>query len=126
MAYSAPTPSDLRTRYPAFGTVMDATVQLWIDDAGRYADATWPELDRVAAVMAHAAHKMAEIGLGQSAVPLGLTSFKSGTFSASVSDKTASATGFDSTVYGREFKTLRDRLFRGLRLAWTPPAADAC
>lgn len=125
MAYTAPTPADLIARYPAFGAVLDATVQLWIDDAARYADATWPDLDRAAAVMAHAAHKMAELGLGQSAVPLGLTSFKSGTFSASVSDKTASATGLDATVYGREFKTLRDRLFRGPRLAWTPPAADA-
>jgi hypothetical protein len=126
MAYSAPTPANLKARYPAFAAVADATVQVWLDDAARYTDATWPDLDRAAGVMAHAAHKLAELGAGQTAIPMGLTSFKSGTFSASVSDKTASATGFDATAYGREFVAIRDRLFRGPRLAWTPPARDAC
>lgn len=126
MAYTVPAPADLKARYPAFAAVADATVQVWLDDAATFADASWPDADRRTGVMAHAAHRMAELGIGASSVPLGVTSFKSGTFSATVSDKTASATGLDATVYGREFKTLRDRLFRGPRLAWTPPATSAC
>ena len=118
-------PADLKARYPAFAAVLDVTVQVWLDDAATYADATWPDADRRTGVMAYAAHRMAEMGIGTAAIPLGLTSFKSGTFSASVSDKTASATGLDATVYGREFAALRRRNFAGPRLAWTPPAADA-
>ncbi|WP_368655950.1 DUF4054 domain-containing protein [Novosphingobium sp. B1] len=51
-----------------------------------------------------------------------MTSFKSGTFSASVSDGVASRTGYDATVYGREFKQLARSLFSGPRLAWSPPS----
>ncbi|MEY4838687.1 MAG: hypothetical protein RLZZ475_2546 [Pseudomonadota bacterium] len=125
MPYTAPTPSDTKARYPAFAAVLDATVQIWLDDAATYADATWPDADRRAGVMAYAAHKMAELGIGTTVVPLGLTSFSSGTFKATVADKTASATGFDATVYGREFAALRRRNFAGPRLAWTPPVPDS-
>ena len=119
MAYTAPTIEDFRTRYAAFAAVADATVQYWLDegdgDTGGWSDETRPR-----GVMAYAAHKLAEQGLGTGAIPAGVTSFKSGTFSASVSDAQAARTGFGATVYGREFLDLARRNFAGPRLAYTP------
>lgn len=120
MAYTAPLPYDLKARYPAFAAVLDATVQVWLDDASTFADESWPDADRRVGVMAYAAHRMAELGLGKGHVPGGVTSFRSGSFSANVSDAAASRTGLTATVYGREFSLLRRRIFGGPRLAWTP------
>jgi hypothetical protein len=119
MAYTAPTLSDFRTRYAAFAAVADGTVEYWMTegeaDTTLFSDETRPR-----AVMAFAAHKLAEQGLGTGAVPGGVTAFKSGTFSASVSDAQASRVGFSATVYGREFLALARRNFAGPRLAHTP------
>ena len=120
MAYTAPTLADFRARYPAFDAVADATVQAWLDD-GDAATGVFPDDDRHRAVMLFAAHHLSAQGLGTGAIPAGVTSFKSGTFSATVSDGLASKTGFRSTVYGREYLALA-RQFAGPRLAWTPPA----
>jgi hypothetical protein len=54
-----------------------------------------------------------------------VTSFKSGTFSASLSDAAASRTGYDATAYGRDFLLLRRRNFTGMMPAWNPPACRA-
>lgn len=126
MAYTAPTLSDFRTRYAAFAAVADATVQYWLDE-GDTDTGSWSDETRPRAVMAYAAHKMAEQGLGtgQGALPAGVTSFKSGTFSASVSDSQAARTGFGATVYGRELLDLARRNFAGPRLAWTPTVSIA-
>ena len=120
MAYTAPTPADLKARYPAFAAVADATVRVWLDDAATDC-ALFPEDVRARAEMAYAAHKLAAQGLGTGAIPAGVTSFKSGTFSATVSDGIASLTGFNSTTYGREFTALRRAYFSGPIMAWTPP-----
>lgn len=120
MAYSAPTPADLKARYPAFADVPDATVQLWLDDAAVDC-ALWPDDARARAELTYTAHKLALLGQGAGAVPLGLTSFKSGTFAATVSDGLASLTGFSATVYGREFIAMRRVYFGGPVMAWTPP-----
>lgn len=122
MAYIVPTAADLKARYPAFTAVADATVDVWLEDAATFADASWPDADRRVAVMAYAAHRLAELGMGAGAIPAGVTSFRSGSFSANVSDAQASRTGLSATVYGREFLALRRRSFAGPRLAWTPPA----
>ena len=120
MAYVTPTLADFRSRYPAFDAVADATVQVWLDDGDvattRFSDTTRPQ-----AVMLCAAHNLSMQGLGKGAVPAGVTSFKSGTFSATVSDGLASKTGFAATVYGRDYLALA-RQFAGPRLAWEPPA----
>lgn len=122
MAYTPATNADLKAKYPAFAAVADATVDLWLAEAVTEC-AAFIESDRARAEMAYAAHGMAQSGIGAGAIPAGVTSFKSGTFSATVADSLASATGFNATVYGREFATLRRRSFAGPRLAWTPPAA---
>ncbi|MBK6800425.1 MAG: DUF4054 domain-containing protein [Novosphingobium sp.] len=122
MAYTKPTAANLKARFPAFAAVADGTVEYWINE-GDEQTATWPETGRDKAVMAYAAHRMAELGIGSTSIPVGLTSFKSGTFSATVSDSVAGLTGMDATVYGREFVTLRRVAFAGPRMAWTPPTA---
>lgn len=117
----AATLSDFRQRYPAFASVSDVDVLLWLDE-GTSETLTWDATTSDRAAMLYAAHKLAEKGMGAGAIPTGVTSFKSGTFSATVSDSLASATGYDATVYGREFAMLRRRNFAGPRMAWTPPA----
>lgn len=125
MAYSAPTSADLKARYPAFASADDATVALWLAEAAVDC-ATFPDVVRARAEMAYAAHRLIEVGAVEGAIPAGVTSFKSGTFSATVADGAAARTGFATTVYGQEFITLRRRAFAGPRLAWTPPAGMDC
>ncbi|MXP42982.1 DUF4054 domain-containing protein [Allopontixanthobacter sediminis] len=110
--------TQFRARYPKFADVPDATVQIWLDE-GSAETVTWAETDR--ASMLYAAHQLSGQGFGAGAIPAGITSFKSGTFSASVSDNIAGKTGFNATSYGREYLALMRRSFAGPRLAWNPP-----
>ena len=115
-----PTLSDFRTRYPVFAGVADATVEYWLDE-GIARVTAWTEADQAKGAMAYAAHRMAEQGLGESAgAPQGVTAFKSGTFSASVSEAAANRTGLHSTIYGREFIQMARRVFAGPRTAVIP------
>jgi len=120
MAYTAPTPDQLQARYPAFATVADATIQVWLTDAERFVDESWAEADYAPAIMALAAHNMALLGLevttGAGSLPAGVTRFKSGTMDVTLSEAAASAAskgGYASTVYGREFQLLLRRNFSG-------------
>lgn len=112
-----------RLRYPAFVAVSDGLISYRIYDAITEVDSNWPDAQRTNARLAWSAHKLAEAGSLGGAVPQGVTSFKSGTFSATVSDAVAGLTGLDATVYGREFVALRRVAFAGPRMAWTPPTA---
>ena len=123
MAYTEPTLSEFRTKYPAFGAVADATVQAWLDE-GDAETSQWPDADRAKAVMLYAAHKLADSGATTAGVAMaGVTGFRSGSFSAQLSDAAANRTGFDATTYGRDFLTLRRRNFPGAMMAWDPPAS---
>jgi hypothetical protein len=122
MAYSKPTLSEFRALYPAFDAVADVTVEAWIDK-GDTETAAWPDTDRADAVMLYAAHHMSASGLGRGARAAGVTSFRSGGFSATVSDAAASRTGYASTSYGQDYLALQRRNFTGMTTAWTPPAA---
>ena len=125
MAYSKPTLSEFRTKYPVFAAVADETVQAWIDE-GDTETSQWSDADRARAVMLYAAHRMAEGGALSGGVALaGVTSFRSGAFSAQVSDAAANRTGFEATVYGREFRALLRRNFAGVMTAWNAPACAA-
>lgn len=112
-----------RLRYPAFANVTDGVIGYWLADALRYVDDSWPEADQDPGRLALSAHLMSQAGVLPSAIPAGVTSFKSGTFSATVSDKFASQQGLMASIYGREFLDLRKRAFAGPRLAWDPPAS---
>jgi hypothetical protein len=122
VAYTIPTLSEFRALYPAFDAVADVTVDAWLVK-GDTETSTWPDPDRPDAVMLFAAHKMASSGLGTGTVASGVTSFKSGTFSATLSDTAASRTGFESTSYGLDYLALRRRNFVAMTTAWTPPGS---
>lgn len=113
-----------RLRYPAFASIDDGVISYRLAESLGVVGTEWPEDARIIARTAYAAHKMAEAGTLASAIPQGVTSFKSGTFSASISDATANLTGLNATIYGREFVAMRRSAFAGPRLSWTPPVAD--
>ena len=117
MTYTTPTAAELKARYPAFASVADATVDVWIADAEGPVGANWDDAERANGVILFAAHNMALIGLG--GAPAGVTSFKSGTFAVTVSDKLAGASGIYATIYGRMYAELCRRLFGGARVVKT-------
>lgn len=110
-----------RLRYPSFAAVSDGAISYRLYEALDVVGDNWPADMLMQARTAWAAHKLVETGTLSGAVPQGLTSFKSGTFSATVSDGLASLTGLDATVYGREFLAMRRVSFSGPIMAWTPP-----
>lgn len=112
-----------RLRYPAFAAVEDGQIGFWLADAGKAVDSSWPAAIRDDARCAWAAHKMSETGLASGGIPAGVSSFKSGTFSATIADGIAGLKGLSATVYGREFMAMRRAAFGGPRLAWTPTDA---
>jgi hypothetical protein len=114
--------ADFRIRYPAFAAVPDATASYWLDE-GVLTVAAWRETDQERGSLAYAAHRLAEQGMGEGAIAQGVTSFKSGTFSASISDSAAMRTGFGATIYGREFLDLARRNFAGPRVVVMPGVA---
>lgn len=122
MAYTAPAVSDFRTRYPAFASIADDVVQYWLTDAQRFVDQSWREVDYAPALMACAAHNLAMSGAltGVAGMALnGVTSFKSGSFSANIDASAAQAAasgGWQATRYGKEFLALMRRNFAGPRL----------
>lgn len=110
MAYTKPTPANLKARYAEFAAVPDASAQYWLTDGERFVTEAWAEGDYAPGLMAYAAHNLAVSGLGTgAALPQGVTSFRSGSFSATVTDAQASAEGFDATRYGREFIAMQRR-----------------
>jgi hypothetical protein len=113
---------EFRTRYPAFASVTDGTVEYWLGEGGAAVTA-WPDDAQDKGAMAYAAHKLAEQGLDGATVGAGVTAFKSGTFSASFSDAVAMRTGYHATVYGREFLELARLDFAGPRTAVIPPVS---
>lgn len=119
MSYTAPTSSDLIARYPAFTSVNTATIDYWLAQAATEVGSTWPDDARANAQLAWSAHRMVEVGVvGITGVNggSGVSSFKSGSFSATLTDAAANRTGFDATVYGREYLALQRRWFGGPRL----------
>lgn len=121
--------ADFRIRYAEFAAVPDDTVEYWLTDADRIVTDEWSAGDQPVARMALAAHHMSAGGVGASGIDGalsklgGVTSLKSGTFSASFSDAAARAQvagGYGSTRYGREFLTYLRRNVGG------PFLASAC
>jgi len=112
---------EFRTRHPEFAQVADSTVLLWLVE-GTEETASWSDATRNRGSILYAAHRIAEGGHGTGGIPAGVTSFKSGTFSATMTDAAASRVGFYSTIYGREYLRLMRRNFAGPRLAWAPLA----
>jgi len=109
MAYTLPTAADLKTRYPAFAAVADATVNAYISDAPP--DESWIESQYARAVMLWAAWAMTDAGLGTGGevagfAAAGLAKLKSGTLDVTLSETAISAKGYDTNVYGRQYADL--------------------
>lgn len=106
MPYTTPTASELKARYPEFDSVSDTLVDFAISDAGRFVDETWFEDDYQRAIMALAAHFLAQDGaLGGSTVVSGnVTSEKLGDASVSYGAAVGAANNeYGTTSYGRAF-----------------------
>jgi hypothetical protein len=102
-----------RLRYPALSALADGAIGYWF---GETVHITGNDPARLALAAHHAS-------LGApTAIPAGVTSFRSGSFSATVSDSVAGRTGLSATIYGCEYLDLM-RGFAGPIMAWTPPTA---
>lgn len=64
MAYTPPTPAELKSHWPAFAAVDNVVVQYNIDRAMRTVDVSWTEGDYATAIELLACHYMTLAGLG--------------------------------------------------------------
>jgi hypothetical protein len=129
MAYEIPTAADLKTKYPAFAAVADATIDVYLADAAAVgADSTWAEADYAPAVLAFAAHQMALLGMGDQGeaagyAAAGVSRVRSGQFEAWLDPAVVgrvSKGGLDATPYGRAYKLLLRKNKSGPRIAGGP------
>lgn len=126
MAYSQPTATTLKTRFPAFAAVADETVEYWLTDARLIVTDAWIEDDRANAEMALAAHNMAALGLDRPAgdevgalAQMGVTGFRSASMSVNFDAQTiqnANSSAYSSTKYGQMFLPYLRRNVGGARL----------
>lgn len=116
MAYVAPTPADMKARFPRFVAVPDNIVQQALNEAARQVDETWTEGDFAMGRMLYAAHVMTLDGLGAGTeaelLAEGVEAFqeiKLGSLQLKRFDKDSRTNGNDyldllaSTSYGRRF-----------------------
>lgn len=115
MPYTAPSADDLKAAFSAFAAVEDATIEFWIERAGRLVDTSWTEGDYQMGQMLLAAHYMVINGLGTgaeaAAAAAGASGFKrmkSGSLDLERFESASggSAEGFSSTSYGQQFLAL--------------------
>lgn len=113
----------LKMRYPAFATVSDTTINYWLTDAARIVTNSWGD-DQEPATLALAAHSMSSTpGVVSSAIPAGVTRFRSGSTDIAFSDSAAARSaegGYKSTPYGREFAAMLRRNVGGPMLVGAP------
>jgi len=127
MAYSPPTPAQMKARFPKFAAVDESVLQQGLDEAARVVDESWPEGDFAMGRMLYAAHVLTLDGIGAgteaqlNAEGVGnFQSIKLGSLSLSQFDKSdASRTGnafldgLNSTTYGQRFLAIAARFAGG-------------
>lgn len=124
MAWTAPTPADVKARFPAFAAVPDAAIQGALDEAALQVDETWvSEADFRLGRMLLAAHILTLDGLGTGAESeaaangaSGFKRMKSGQFEVERFDTAGTVPGgsdgvLGTTSYGRRFLELQRRNF---------------
>lgn len=109
--YNLPTPTYIRTAFPGFAGVPDALISFWISRAARSVDTSWTEGDYTYAIALLTCHLMTGNGLGSGAEiegyrAAGITKLKSGTLDVTFADGSGDASGYGSTVWGRQFLLL--------------------
>jgi len=112
------TATELKTIFPVFAAVEDATAEYWLTRAARVVDAEWPEDDRDHAQMILTAHLLTLQGLGTGAeaqaAAAGASGFKTMRSGALTLERFGESGegGYDATSYGKQFKALL-RLIKG-------------
>lgn len=120
MTYARLSLADFQATYPAFSTLTEAPYAAWATKAEARVGERFGD-DRQDATELLTAHLLALNGIGLSAgsatlAATGATSFKSGTFQATISDAVVSKRakgGFQATVWGQQYQEITRRLFGG-------------
>lgn len=130
MAYTAPTASDLKARFPAFAAVSDDVVSSALTEAARMVDETnWLEGDFAVGRMLYACHALTLDGFGTSTEAqlasqgaLGFSRMKSGMveIERATGPASNSASTLTATSYGKRFRELLQRNVGGPRVSGTP------
>lgn len=128
MAWTAPVPSDLQTRFPRFSSVDAGVVQTALDEAARMVDDTWLEGDRTMGLFLYACHVMTLDGFGEGASVEDFQSMTSGSLTLTRFPREPGASGDTllTTSYGKRFIELLKRNKPGVVVAGVcgPVAAD--
>ncbi len=114
MPYTLPTASDLKTRFPEFTGVADATVNAAIQDAARWVDTTWEVDDYQPAILYLAAHFLVTgqaVGAEGVYATENIKSERIGPISVTYGDGGSSGSGesngmFYGTSYGRHWHAM--------------------
>ncbi|WP_395393059.1 DUF4054 domain-containing protein [Novosphingobium sp. BL-8A] len=112
-----------KAMFPAFSTLTEDPYAAWATKAEARVGENYGDEQQDATELL-TAHLLALNGVGLSAgtgtlAATGATSFKSGTFSATLSDSVVSQRakgGYQATPYGQQFAEIQRRLFSGPRL----------
>ena len=117
MAYTRLTLEAFKAAYPAFSTLTQEPYDIWAGKAESRVGPAYGDSQQDATELL-TAHFLAMQGIGMGAsgtlTATGATSFKSGTFSASISDSIVSQRakgGYGATFWGQEFAAIQKRLF---------------
>ena len=123
MAYQQATVSDVTMRYPEFVNVPEVRVQYWLADAPNAFDVERLGKNQVIAQALYAAHMLAGEastgGAGESEIPAGVTSMRSGSLSLSFDGqyvRDQAAGGYASTRYGAQLASLLRSYLGGARV----------
>jgi hypothetical protein len=124
MAFTAPTPDDLKTAFPAFNDVEDAAVTYWLTRAARVVDSGWGDDDGPHATILLAAHYLTLQGLGTGAeaeaAAAGASGFKRIKSGSLEMERADGGSGeYDTTAYGRQFQSLLRTVRGGPRVTGT-------
>lgn len=123
MAYARLPLATFKAQFPAFSTLTEDPYAAWATKAeGRVGESYGDEQQDATELLT--AHLLAINGVGLAAgtgtlAATGATSFKSGTFSATLSDAVVAQRakgGYQATVWGQQFAEIQRRLFGGPRL----------
>jgi hypothetical protein len=124
MTYDRLPLTTFQAKYAAFPTLTEPSYDAWATDAESEIGESYGDLQQKATELL-TAHFLASQGIGLAAgaatlLATGATSFKSGTFSASIAESVVTARakgGLASTSYGQELQRIKRRLFGGPFLA---------
>lgn len=124
MAYTAPTTTDFKLRFPQFGEISDARVNMALSEASLFVSTAWAEPDYAPGILFLAAHDLSleppptatptpgattETAGALSDVSVGDVRVKFGSGSGATASTANAGKRLEATVYGRKYLELRNR-----------------